>query len=220
MPPIIQADNLTLAYNSETILSDLKFTINEGDLVFITGMSGSGKSTLLKTFYGAIAPKVGSLVVNGYPLHNIRGKINQLRQTLGMIFQDYKLIKEWDIQKNIALPMIIGGYSKEITDTQVDKLLSHVKMNHRKDRIPEELSGGEQQRGGVARALAHNPHIILADEPTGNLDDFSTEIVMDLFLKVHDMGKTVIIVTHKMPENLNVKYRHLHLEDREIHEYN
>ena len=211
MPPIIHATNLSLAYRSETILTDLNFTINEGDLIFITGMSGSGKSTLLKTFFGAIRPSAGELNVNSYPMQKIsKGIVNKLRRTLGIIFQDYKLIKEWDIEKNIALPMIIAGYSKEITHSQVDKLLTHVKLSHRKDRMPNELSGGEQQRVGVARALSHNPNIILADEPTGNLDDFSTQIVMDLFFKVHEMGKTVIIVTHKMPENLTIDYRHFH----------
>lgn len=221
MAAIIQASNLTLAYDRrEHILTDIDFTIEAGELVFITGMSGSGKSTLLKSLYGAIIPAEGGLTVAGHNLsHAKKLQINALRRDLGIVFQDYKLIKEWNIEKNIALPMIIGGYSRDMVGKQVDKLLTHVKLTHRKDRFPEELSGGEQQRAGVARALAHNPSIILADEPTGNLDDYSTELVMDLFLKVNALGKTVIIVTHRMPNNLNIAYRHFHLENRGMNEY-
>lgn len=221
MAPIITARKLTLAYDKrEHILTEIDFEINSGDLVFITGMSGSGKSTLLKSLYGAILPFEGSLVVDSKEMAKAgKSDINAIRRGLGIVFQDYKLIKEWDIEKNIALPMIIGGYSKEMVSRQVEKLLSHVKLTHRKDRFPEELSGGEQQRAGVARALAHNPAIILADEPTGNLDDYSTELVMELFLKVNALGKTVIIVTHRMPNNLNIAYRHFHLEHRGINEY-
>jgi cell division transport system ATP-binding protein len=221
MAAIITAKNLTLAYDRrEQILSQIDFEIEAGELVFITGMSGSGKSTLLKSLYGAITPYDGSLVIGSHNLSQPKkSRINALRRDIGIVFQDYKLIKEWNIEKNIALPMIIGGYSKEMVTRQVEKLLTHVKLTHRKDRFPAELSGGEQQRAGVARALAHNPAIILADEPTGNLDDYSTELVMDLFLKVNALGKTVIIVTHRMQSNLNIAYRHFHLENRGIHEY-
>ena len=221
MATIIQASNLTLAYDRrEQILNEIDFEIEQGELVFITGMSGSGKSTLLKSLYGAIIPADGGLRVGNYNLASAKkSQINALRRSIGIVFQDYKLIKEWNIEKNIALPMIIGGYSKDMVNRQVDKLLAHVKLTHRKDRFPEELSGGEQQRAGVARALAHNPDIILADEPTGNLDDYSTELVMDLFLKVNALGKTVIIVTHRMPNNLNIAYRHFHLENRGMNEY-
>jgi len=218
---MISAKDITISYNnSEEVLIDINFEIKEGDLVFITGMSGSGKSTLLKTFYGDISPKRGSLLVNSHEVAKAnKSTINKLRRDIGIVFQDYKLIKEWSIEKNIALPMIIGGYSKDIIEKQVNKLLSHVKLTHRKDRFPKELSGGEQQRAGVARALSHNPNIILADEPTGNLDDYSAELVMDLFLKVNALGKTVIIVTHKMPNDISVEYRHLHLKDKGLYEH-
>jgi len=218
---MISAKNITLSYSrKEDVLVDISFDIKEGELIFITGMSGSGKSTLIKSFYGAISPKSGSLKINDHEMSKTtKANINALRKEIGIVFQDYKLIKEWSIEKNIALPMIIAGFSKEAIEKQVSKLLSHVKLTHRKDRLPEELSGGEQQRAGVARALSHNPNIILADEPTGNLDDYSTGLVMDLFLKVNALGKTVIIVTHRMPSSINANYRHLHLDDKGINEY-
>jgi cell division transport system ATP-binding protein len=217
---MIVAKDLTLAYNKESILDKLNFTIHEGELVFITGISGSGKSTLLKSFYGELSPKFGKLAVEKYDLSSANKKtIMSLRKDIGIVFQDYKLIKEWTIEKNIALPLIIAGFSKEAIKKQVSKLLAHVKLTHRKDRYPYELSGGEQQRAGVARALAHNPVYVFADEPTGNLDDYSTELVMELFLKVNELGKTVVIVTHRMPNTINVAYRHFYIENKSLIEY-
>ena len=218
---IIKAKNISLSYNKkENILSDVSLSINKGDLVFITGVSGSGKSTLLKSFYANLKPTKGSLIVNGFETLNInKHKINELRKTLGLVFQDYKLINEWNIEKNISLPMIIAGFGKDVINAQVTKLLNHVKLSHRKDRYPFELSGGEQQRVGVARALAHNPDIILADEPTGNLDDYSTSLVMDLFFKINSLGKTVVIVTHKMPTNIVLNYKHFHIDKGLVYEY-
>lgn len=217
---MIVAKGLRLSYGKESVLENLNFNIKEGDLVFITGMSGSGKSTLLKSFYGDISPSAGELYVNKNKLQSANKRtIMKVRKNLGIVFQDYKLISEWTIEKNISLPLIIAGFSKDSIKTQVDKLLTHVKLKHRKDRYPYELSGGEQQRAGVARALAHNPACILADEPTGNLDDYSTDLVMELFLKVNSLGKTVVIVTHKMPVNLDVSYRHFHIENKGLVEY-
>ena len=222
MKEIIKATNLTLSYDGkEKILEDINFEIYGGDLVFITGVSGSGKSTILKALQSILRPYSGRLIINNINMSSItKAQTNKLRQQLGIVFQDYKLIDEWNIKRNIALPMSIVGHSKEVIDKQVDKLLNHVKLTHRGHRLPKELSGGEQQRAGVARALSHNPDIILADEPTGNLDDFSTELVMDLFFKVNKLGKTVVIVTHHMPTNIVQDYRHFHIKDRGIYEYN
>ncbi len=223
MDKVIIARDLTLSYsNSEIIINKVNFSIDSGSFVFITGASGSGKSTLLKSLYGALTPKHGSLVVGGVELSNISAKkLNFLRRHLGIVFQDYKLVKEWSIDKNIMLPLLINGYAKSVANAQVDKLLKHVRLNHQTGKYPQELSGGEQQRVAMARALAHNPIIILADEPTGNLDEYSSGLIWNLLEGANAQLKTtVIVVTHNIPKNLNARYRHLHIEYGGIREIN
>ncbi|HIP14122.1 MAG TPA: ABC transporter ATP-binding protein [Sulfurimonas autotrophica] len=221
MDKVIIAQNLSLAYSKdETIINKANFSIDSGSFVFITGASGSGKSTLLKSLYGGLKPIEGSLVVGGVELRGVSGtKLNFLRKHLGIVFQDYKLIKEWTIEKNIMLPLIINGYEKSITQSQVDSLLKHVKLQHQVGKYPLELSGGEQQRVAMARALAHNPILILADEPTGNLDDYSSQLIWNLLEGANEQLKTtVIVVTHHIPETMKIDYKHYHIEFGDIHE--
>ena len=221
MDKVIVAENLSLAYSKdETIINKVSFSIDSGSFVFITGASGSGKSTLLKSLYGALKPQEGSLVVAGVELKGVsRSKLNLLRKHTGIVFQDYKLVKEWTIEKNIMLPLIIGGYDKSIHQQQVDKLLSHVRLKHQSGKFPQELSGGEQQRVAMARALSHNPALILADEPTGNLDEYSSQLIWNLLEGANrDLKSTVIVVTHHIPESMIIDYKHLHIEFGTIHE--
>jgi cell division transport system ATP-binding protein len=223
MDKVIISDNLSLGYSGdETIINKASFSINSGDFVFITGASGSGKSTLLKSLFGALKPKEGRLLVGGVELNGVsKSRLNFLRRHIGIVFQDYKLIKEWTIEKNIALPLLINGYDKAVSQTQVDSLLKHVRLKHQADKYPPELSGGEQQRAAMARALAHNPILILADEPTGNLDDYSSGLIWNLLEGANTQLKTtVIVVTHHIPENLNIEYKHLRIEYGDIHEIN
>ena len=221
MDKVIIAQNLSLAYSKdETIINKANFSIDSGSFVFITGASGSGKSTLLKSLYGGLKPIEGSLIVGGVELRGVsRTKLNFLRKHLGIVFQDYKLVKEWTIEKNIMLPLIINGYEKSITQSQVDSLLKHVKLQHQAGKYPLELSGGEQQRVAMARALAHNPILILADEPTGNLDDYSSQLIWNLLEGANEQLKTtVIVVTHHIPETMKTDYKHHHIEFGDIHE--
>ncbi|WP_310442529.1 ABC transporter ATP-binding protein [Sulfurimonas sp.] len=221
MDKVIIAKDLSLSYsNNETIINKATFSISSGSFVFITGASGSGKSTLLKSLFGALNPKQGSLVVGGVELNGVsRSKLNFLRRHLGIVFQDYKLVKEWSIEKNIMLPLIINGYVKSVALNQVEKLLKHVRLNHQTGKYPFELSGGEQQRVAMARALAHNPILILADEPTGNLDEYSSQLIWNLLEGANNQLKTtVIVVTHHIPKSLNVDYKHFHIEYGSIHE--
>ena len=221
MDKVIVAENLSLGYSQdETIINRVSFSIDSGSFVFITGASGSGKSTLLKSLYGALSPKEGSLVVAGVELRGVsRSKLNLLRKHTGIVFQDYKLVKEWTIEKNIILPLIIGGYEKSVHQQQVDKLLNHVRLKHQAGKYPQELSGGEQQRVAMARALSHNPVLILADEPTGNLDEYSAQLVWNLLEGANsDLKSTVIVVTHHIPESMKIDYKHFHIEYGSIHE--
>ena len=221
MDKVILAENLSLSYSKdETIINKVSFSINSGSFVFITGASGSGKSTLLKSLYGALKPVEGSLVVAGVELKGVtKSKLNLLRKHTGIVFQDYKLVKEWTIEKNIMLPLMISGYDKSVTQNQVDSLLKHVRLKHQSGKYPKELSGGEQQRVAMARALAHNPILILADEPTGNLDDYSSQLIWNLLEGANEQLKsTVIVVTHHIPESMKVNYQHFHIEYGSIHE--
>ena len=195
---MIRMFNVSKIYKKDWYaLKKINLHIKKGEFVFITGPSGSGKSTLLKALYGKLKPSEGNLVVGGQDLSNIRPKkLQELRTHMGIIFQDYKLVNEWTVKKNVVLPLMIAGYPTEIQETQAHRLLKHVKLAEHADRYPLELSGGEQQRVGVARALSKNPVVILADEPTGNLDSAHGEEVMNLIEDLHKNGTTVIIVTH------------------------
>ncbi|NQY21534.1 MAG: ABC transporter ATP-binding protein [Campylobacteraceae bacterium] len=218
---MIEAKNIYLAYDeNKFIIKKGSFTIKEKEFVFIGGTSGSGKSTLLKSFYGDIPLKHGSLLIDGKQVNSISNKsLRSLRKDIGIIFQDYKLINEISIEENIMIPLKINGYSNDISRNQALKLLSHVKLSHRKGFKPNELSGGEQQRVAVARALAHNPKIIIADEPTGNLDDSSAQIVWNLLKGANEqLGITVVVVTHRVPKNLGIRFKHLSIEDGIIYE--
>ena len=216
MPNVITANNLTLGYEKdEEIIKNTTFSIKKGDFVFITGPSGSGKSTLLKSFYGNLSPASGSLVVGGLDMIGINKKnLQELRTHLGIVFQDYKLINEWTVEKNVVLPLWISGYSTEVQETQAKRLLHHVKLSGKEQKYPLELSGGEQQRVGVARALAKNPFLILADEPTGNLDEYSSNVIWDLMENAcHQLDTTVVVVTHQIPMVFNIPYRHFTIDD-------
>lgn len=222
MASVITADNLTLAYEKgkNIIINDVSFAIEQGEFIFITGPSGSGKSTLLKSFYGQIKPFKGKLGVGGFDMKRIKKvQLLQLRRNLGIVFQDYKLINEWTVEKNVVLPLIITGYSLDVQKVQAEKLLSHVKLSDQAHKYPLELSGGEQQRVGVARALSKNPFMILADEPTGNLDEFSSGVVWDLLENACDqLSATVVVVTHKIPSIFSIPYRHFIIENGGVYE--
>ena len=223
MHNIIEAKNLSLAYDKhEPIIKNTNLSVKKNDFVFLTGKSGSGKSTFLKSLYGELPVHDGELYVAGFELHNInKQKRDILRKHTGVIFQDYKLINEWNVEKNVMLPLMIAGYSKQVCKVQAHKLLKHVKLSHKADKLPLELSGGEQQRVAMARALAHNPLLIIADEPTGNLDEYSSSVIWDLLKNVRQhIGSTVIIATHRIPQTLGIDYKQYFLDDGALYEVN
>jgi cell division transport system ATP-binding protein len=218
---MILANDICLTYdNKKDIIHNGKFHIKQGEFVFITGSSGSGKSTLLKSFYGGLKPKSGTLLVNKQNiLKASNGKLRELRKNIGIIFQDYKLIKEYTVEENIMLPLKLNGYNDKLSLAQAKKLLKHVKLSSKGETFPYELSGGEQQRAAVARALAHNPKLILADEPTGNLDDYSAEVIWSLLRKANEqLGITVIVVTHRIPDNFGLSFRKFDILSGDIYE--
>jgi lipoprotein-releasing system ATP-binding protein lolD len=221
MQKIISASGLCLGYdNGQNLITDAKFDIYSDDFVFITGQSGSGKSTLLKSFYGQMKPSAGSLSVCLTDMTDItQQNLDKLRQRIGVVFQNYRLISEWNIEKNVMLPLMIKGLSASVCKNQATKLLKHVNLLHRADKFPNELSGGEQQRAAMARALAHNPNLLLCDEPTGSLDEYSSDVIWGLLRSAKEyLGTCIVVVTHHIPVSLRVPYRHLVIENGRIYE--
>jgi len=218
---VILAKNITLTYdNKRNIIENGNFHIKEKDFIFITGSSGSGKSTLLKSFYGELPIKKGELYVNKIDLSKKNNsKLLTLRKNLGIVFQDYKLIAEYTIEENIMLPLELHNYDSKVSTNQVKNLLKHVQLSHRVGAYPAELSGGEQQRVAMARALAHNPSLILADEPTGNLDEYSANVIWKLLKDANQhLGITVVVVTHTIPNNFGINYRRFNIDDGVVYE--
>ena len=221
MQKIISASGLCLGYeNEQNLITDAKFDIYSDDFVFITGQSGSGKSTLLKSFYGQMKPSAGSLSVCLTDMTDItQQNLDKLRQRIGVVFQNYRLISEWNNEKNVMLPLMIKGLSASVCKNQATKLLKHVNLLHRADKFPNELSGGEQQRAAMARALAHNPNLLLCDEPTGSLDEYSSDVIWGLLRSAKEyLGTCIVVVTHHIPVSLRVPYRHLVIENGRIYE--
>ena len=180
-------------------LRGVSLQIEDGEFAFLVGPSGSGKSTIIKLITGELKPTSGSVHVNGYSLERIRKKeIPYLRRTVGVVFQDFRLIDNMTVYENVAFAMrVIGASEKEIRE-RVPYVLELVGLENKSSRHPGELSGGEQQRLAIARALVNNPSTIIADEPTGNLDPVRSLEIMTLLQEINNLGTTVLVVTHEM----------------------
>ncbi len=182
-----------------TALRGVSMQIEDGEFAFLVGPSGSGKSTILKLITGELKPTSGSVHVNGYSLERIRRReIPYLRRTVGVVFQDFRLIHTKTVYDNVAFAMrVIGAREREIRE-RVPYVLELVGLDNKSRRHPQELSGGEQQRLAIARALVNNPSTIIADEPTGNLDPARSLEIMTLLQEINNLGTTVLVVTHEM----------------------
>lgn len=186
-------------HNDENVaLEDINIHIEEGEFVFILGHSGAGKSTFLKLIQMEEKPTEGKVFINGQDLTKIRRrKVPYLRRQMGVVFQDFRLIPTMTVYENVAFAMRVTNISTKKIKDRVPFALSLVGLEDKMDRLPDELSGGEQQRVAIARALVNNPRMIVADEPTGNLDPVRSLELMLLFEKINEMGTTVVVVTHE-----------------------
>jgi len=195
---MIQLFHVTKEYPGEPpALSDVMLHVTKGEFVFLTGPSGAGKSTLLKLIFCAEAPTSGQLLLFGRNVARVSaGEIPWVRRHIGVVFQDFKLLPERTIGENVALPLEVRSLPRREIRRKVQGLLRSVGLEHRADKFPPSLSGGEQQRVAVARALAADPALLLADEPTGNLDADRTIEVMELLAAANARGTTVVIATH------------------------
>ena len=180
-------------------LRGVSMQIEDGEFAFLVGPSGSGKSTIIKLITGELKPTSGSVHVNGYSLERIRRReVPHLRRTVGVVFQDFRLIENRTVYDNVAFAMrVVGASNREIRE-RVPYVLELVGLETKSRRLPGELSGGEQQRLAIARALVNNPSTIIADEPTGNLDPARSLEIMTLLKEINNLGTTMLVVTHEM----------------------
>jgi cell division transport system ATP-binding protein len=180
-------------------LHDISLTIEKGEFLFLTGSSGAGKTTLLKLIFKEELPNKGQILVDSNNITLIpRKELYRLRRDIGIVFQDFKLLDNRTVYENIAIPLLVRGEKKSNIEKMVTKALSQVGLSHRKNYIPTHISGGEQQRVAIARAIVGNPKIIIADEPTGNLDTELSIEIFKIFEKINANGITTIIATHDL----------------------
>lgn len=195
---IIRLQNISKTYrNGSQALIDINLDVKRGDFLFITGPSGSGKSTLLKLLYGEEIPSQGEIEVDRDCPATLRGdRLSRLRRRIGIVFQDYKLIPRRTVTENISFVLWAQGYTRKEINRRLQPALKMVGLTHKADCFPEELSGGEQQRVSIARAIVGTPPLLLADEPTGNLDPDNSWQVIKILKKLNQIGITVIVTTH------------------------
>ncbi|HEX5726112.1 MAG TPA: cell division ATP-binding protein FtsE [Longimicrobiaceae bacterium] len=184
---------------SGTALKDVSLHVNKGELVFLTGHSGAGKSTVLRLLMMAELPSAGEVRVSGFSSKLLRRRdIPLLRRKLGVVFQDYRLLRDRTAEENVAFALEVTGTKRSAIPQRVNRVLTQVGLAHKARAYPDELSGGERQRVAIARALANEPLVLLADEPTGNLDEWAARGVFELFREINALGMTVLMATHDL----------------------
>ena len=195
---MIQFKDVTVIYDKDVVgLDKASFTINTGEFVFLVGKTGAGKSSAIKLLTGEIKPTSGDVIIDGIIVNSLkRSKIPYLRRAQGVVFQDFRLLPNKTVFENVAFAMEIIGKSKKEIKRKVPKILTLVGLGDKGNNYPNEISGGEQQRVSIARALVNSPSLIIADEPTGNLDVETSTDIMKIFDEINKMGTTIVMVTH------------------------
>jgi len=211
--------NVFKNYGSFSALKDISFDINEGEFVILVGPSGAGKSTILKLILQQINPSGGNIELDGVVVTGSKTKnADALRRSTGVVFQDYQLIPTKTLYENIALALDINNIPATEHDNRIDIVLSRTGLSNKKGAFPSQLSGGELQRGSLARALSVGPRLLLADEPTGNLDPENTQKLIDILKEINKTGTTILMTTHNMELISSLKTRILVLNDGNLHE--
>lgn len=195
---MIQLHNVFMSYQRDaTALNGVNLNIPKGDFVFLTGISGAGKSTLLRLLYAALKPTRGQVLVDGQNITRLtRAQVPYLRRSIGVVFQDFKLLPNRTVLENVAITLEVLGWGKKDIGKKVYHILKQMGLEHKINSTPLRLSGGEQQRVALARALVNDPKILLADEPTGNLDEENKEQILSIFREANIRGTTVVVATH------------------------
>lgn len=215
---MIKFENVFVKYGSIPVLSNVNVSIGKGDFVYLAGQSGAGKSSFLKLIYMDILPESGIVHVAGFRSDTIKKKqVPLLRRQLGIVFQDFRLLRDRNVYDNIAFALFVTGTRrKDVVRKKVLKVLSDVGLSHKRHKMPYELSGGEQQRVVIARALINEPFVILADEPTGNLDFENSQEIMKLIMQINENGTAVLMATHDQQVVAKYQKRVLRIENGQI----
>jgi cell division transport system ATP-binding protein len=209
---MIKLNNVTKRFGSIVALDNVSFEVKDGEFVFITGPSGSGKTTIIKLILGQLVPDAGEVIVDGTNVGKLKPKdLPSFRQKIGVVFQDFKILSERTVEENVAVALAVIGLPKADWDIRVKHALKLVGLSRQINLFPSQLSGGELQRLSLARALSVNPKIILADEPTGNLDWQTSDELMNLFQQINKEGKTIVMATHNMEIVKKYKKRVIHI---------
>lgn len=208
----IKFKNVTKRFGGLIALDNINFEVAKGEFVFITGPSGAGKTTILKLILGELSPDTGEVVVDGKDVKNLKDKdLPYFRQKIGTVFQDFKVLPERTVGENVEVALAVIGLPEAEWDQRIKHVLKLVGLTRAENLFPSQLSGGELQRASLARALVVNPKILLADEPTGNLDWATSAAIMDLFEKINKEGKTVVMATHNEEIVKKHKKRIIHI---------
>ncbi|PIU16020.1 cell division ATP-binding protein FtsE [bacterium (Candidatus Gribaldobacteria) CG08_land_8_20_14_0_20_39_15] len=218
---MIKFDQVSKVYNSKdepiVALKEISFTVGEGEFVCVVGKSGAGKTTLIKLLTGYERPTNGQVFFRGADVHSITpSSLQKIRRKIGVVYQDYKLLQTKTVFENLSYIMQVIGISDTDINRDIAQVLEIVKLECRACSFPQDLSGGEKQRLAIARALIHRPELIVADEPTGNLDPYYTFEIISLFKKISQMGATIILATHNKEIVDNLKKRVITLEQGRI----
>ena len=194
---MIEFQNVSYAYNKGYGVNNLNMSIEEGEFTFLIGPTGSGKTTLMRLIYFELLPDTGLVKINGYLSNKLSDRsISKARKSIGMVFQDYKLLGDRNLFENVALPLHVLGFKGRDIPSRVEEALELVGLDGKEQHLPDELSGGEQQRACLARAIIKEPEIILADEPTGNLDPVASFELVRLLETIHETGTTILMASH------------------------
>jgi cell division transport system ATP-binding protein len=194
---MIDLQNISVSYDGQRIFDGIDFSMNQGEFVYLVGQTGSGKSTLMRLLYFELKPEKGTVKVVGFDsIFSKSREIPHLRRKLGIVFQDFKLLDDRTIYDNVAFALFVTNTKRSDIKKRVLHTLADVGLSHKRNQMPYELSGGEQQRVVIARALVNEPLVLLADEPTGNLDPVSSSEIMDLLTKINMRGTAILMATH------------------------
>ena len=216
---IVDIRDATVSFDGQRVLDAVSFTMNTGEFVYLVGQTGSGKSSLLRLLYVDLKPERGTVRVAGYASETIRNRqIPYLRRKLGIVFQDFKLLEDRNVYDNVAFALYVTSAKRAEIKRKVLLALADVGLSHKRAHRPHELSGGEQQRVVIARAIVNDPPLLLADEPTGNLDPASSAEIMDVLGKINMRGTAVLMATHNYELVRKFKARIVQLKEGKLHE--